>query len=62
MLEYVRASFKVIRHVLPKLSCDPCDQIVQAPAPSPCRSQAFAKAWARESADPAALNSLLLVG
>jgi transposase len=34
MLEHVRASFKVIRHVRPKLSCDACDRIVQAPAPS----------------------------
>ena len=34
MLEYVRASFKVLRHVRPKLSCDACDRIVQAPAPS----------------------------
>jgi transposase len=34
MLEYVRASFKVLRHVRPKLSCDRCDCIVQAPAPS----------------------------
>ena len=34
MLEYVRASFKVLRHVCPKLSCDDCDRIVQAPAPS----------------------------
>lgn len=33
-LEYVRASFKVLRHVRPKLSCDACDRIVQAPAPS----------------------------
>jgi len=33
MLEYVRACFKVIRHVRPKLSCDACDRIVQAPAP-----------------------------
>jgi transposase len=32
MLEYVRASFKVLRHVRPKLSCDRCDCIVQAPA------------------------------
>src|SRR5665213_3036605 len=31
MLEYVRACFKVIRHVRPKLSCDACDRIVQAP-------------------------------
>jgi hypothetical protein len=34
MLEHVRACFKVIRHVCPKLSCDACDRIVQAPAPS----------------------------
>jgi transposase len=34
MLEYVRACFKVIRHVRPKMSCDVCDRIVQAPAPS----------------------------
>jgi len=34
MLEYIRSSFKVLRHVRPKLSCDVCDLIVQAPAPS----------------------------
>jgi transposase len=34
MLEYVRASFKAIRHVRPKLSCVACERIVQAPAPS----------------------------
>lgn len=34
MLEYVPASFKVIRHVRPKLSCAKCDVIVEAPAPS----------------------------
>jgi hypothetical protein len=34
MLEYVPASFKVIRIVRPKLSCTGCDVIVQAPAPS----------------------------
>jgi transposase len=34
MLEYVRACFKVVRHVRPKLSCDACDRIVQAAAPS----------------------------
>jgi transposase len=34
MLEYVPARFQVIRHVRPKLSCDACDRIVQAPAPS----------------------------
>jgi len=34
MLEYIPESFKVIRHVRPKLSCTACDVIVQAPAPS----------------------------
>jgi transposase len=34
VLEYVPASFKVIRHVRPKLSCTGCDAIVQASAPS----------------------------
>jgi transposase len=34
MLEYVRACFQVIRQVRPKLSCQRCDRIVQAPAPS----------------------------
>jgi len=34
MLEYVPDSIKVIRHVRPKLSCQKCERIVQAPAPS----------------------------
>jgi len=34
MLEYAPASFFVIRHVRPKLSCRKCDHIVQAAAPS----------------------------
>jgi transposase len=34
VLEYVPASFKVIRHVRPKLSCRTCETIVQAPMPS----------------------------
>ncbi len=33
-LEYVPASFRVIRHVRPKLACIGCDHIAQAPAPS----------------------------
>jgi transposase len=33
VLEYVPESFKVIRHVRPKLSCPQCHTIVQAPAP-----------------------------
>jgi transposase len=34
MLEYVPASFKVIRHVRPKLCCTKCDVILEVPAPS----------------------------
>lgn len=34
VLEYVPASFKVIRHVRPKLSCRKCETIVQLPMPS----------------------------
>lgn len=34
MLEYIPASFRVIRHVRPKLSCTCCECIVQAPAAS----------------------------
>ncbi len=34
VLEYVPASFKVIRHVRPKLACARCQTIVQEPAPS----------------------------
>jgi transposase len=33
-LEYVPASFRVIRHIRPKLACTCCDVIAQAPAPS----------------------------
>ena len=33
VLEYVPASFRVIRHVRPKLACAVCDRIVQAAAP-----------------------------
>ena len=34
ILDYVPASFKVIRHVRPKLSCRVCETIVQQPMPS----------------------------
>jgi transposase len=34
MLDYIPASFIVIRHVRPKLSCSRCSCVVQAPAPS----------------------------
>lgn len=33
VLEYVPASFKVVRHVRPKFACARCERIVQAPAP-----------------------------
>lgn len=33
-LDYVPASFRVIRHVRPRLSCRSCERIVQAPLPS----------------------------
>jgi transposase len=33
-LEFVPASFRVIRHAHPKLACGCCDTIVQSPAPS----------------------------
>jgi transposase len=34
MLEYVPSSFKVLRHVRPKLSCRSCEKVVEAAAPS----------------------------
>jgi transposase len=34
VLEYVPESFKVIRHVRPKVSCGRCERVVEAPAPS----------------------------
>ena len=34
VLEYVPSSFKVIKHIRPKLSCRSCETIVQAPMPS----------------------------
>src|ERR1700722_15717375 len=34
VLDYVPGSFRVIRHVRPKLSCRSCESIAQAPAPS----------------------------
>ena len=33
-LEFTPASFRVVRHIRPKLACSCCDAIVQAPAPS----------------------------
>jgi transposase len=34
MLEYIPASFKVIRHVRPRLCCSGCERVVQAAAPT----------------------------
>ena len=34
ILDYVPGSFRVVRHVRPKLSCRACEAIAQAPAPS----------------------------
>ncbi len=34
VLDYVPATFRVIRHVRPKLSCRACESIAQAPVPS----------------------------
>jgi transposase len=34
VLEYVPSSFKVVRHIRPKLSCRGCETIVQRPMPS----------------------------
>ena len=34
MLEYVPASFRVVRHIRPKLACSRCDRIAQVAAPS----------------------------
>jgi transposase len=34
VLEYVPASYRVIRHIRPRLSCTCCDRMAQAPAPS----------------------------
>ena len=42
MLEYVPASFKVVRHIRPKLVCACCDHIAQAPAPSRPIPRSFA--------------------
>ena len=42
MLEYIPASFKVIRHVRPKLACARCDHIAQAEAPSRPIARGFA--------------------
>jgi hypothetical protein len=50
ILEYMRANFKVLHHVRPKLSCDACDRIVQAPAP-PRPIYGQSEIYAREGVD-----------
>jgi transposase len=42
VLEYVPASFRVIRHVRPKFSCACCSRVIQAPAPSRPIARSFA--------------------
>lgn len=42
MLEYVPASFRVIRHVRPRLACRCCERMAQAPAPSRPIARSFA--------------------
>jgi transposase len=44
MLEYIPASFKVIRHVRPRLCCPGCERVVQAPAPARPIERSFAGA------------------
>jgi transposase len=42
VLEYVPASFRVVRHVRPKVSCACCSRVMQAPAPSRPVERSFA--------------------
>lgn len=34
ILEYIPSSYRVVRHVRPRMTCSCCDRMVQAPAPS----------------------------
>jgi len=52
MLEWVPERYKVIRHVRPKFSCDRCELLIQAPAPS--------RPIARGVAGPALLAHVLV--
>ena len=52
MLEYVAASFRVVRHVRPKLSCARCERIVQ--------SEALSRPIARDLAGPGLLAPVLV--
>lgn len=42
ILEYAPASFRVVRHVRPRLACGCCDRMAQAPAPSRPIARGFA--------------------
>ncbi len=46
VLDYVPATFRVIRHVRPKLSCRDCESIAQAPVPEPAHPAWPGHAWA----------------
>lgn len=42
VLEHIPASFRIVRHVRPRLACRCCDRIAQAPAPSRPIARSFA--------------------
>lgn len=42
VLEFVPSSFRVVRHVRPRLACTCCDRMAQAPAPSRPIARSFA--------------------
>jgi len=42
VLEHVPASFRIIRHVRPRLACSCCERMAQAPAPSRPLARSFA--------------------
>ena len=51
VLEYVPGSFRVTRHVRPKMSCRCCESITQPPAPS-LPSRLTALAWHQSASRP----------
>ena len=58
VLDYIPASFIVIRHVRPKLSCCGCDAIVQAPGAVPShRARSGRAGTARARSDREVLRS-----
>src|SRR5690606_28200928 len=48
VLEHVPASFRIVRHVRPRLACSCCERMAQAPAPSRPIARSFAGARAIE--------------